>query len=96
MFKNKIVLGFVFVFSVVILVTPLVTYHDCVMIINENNNAKQQYFIQSTDNMSGQEKYDLIQSVCYTSYNNKSVHDEFWVERNTDKLVEQCIVKLIE
>lgn len=95
MFKN-IVLCFVLMLTVVLIATPLICYHDLNVVIDENNKAEQQYFIKSTDNMSGREKYDLIQSVCRTSYNNESVHDKFWVERNTDELVEQCIIELIE
>ena len=94
--NTDIVFTFVLFCIVVLLSVTIITLHDLSVVIDANEDANVQYFIEYDDNMTRQEEYELIQSVCNCTFNNESLHDDLWVPRDTDGLVKQCVTELIE
>ena len=94
--KNSVIVTIVLFCIIVVLSVTIITIHDLSIVMDANKDAKVQYFIEYDDNMTRQEEYELIQSVCYCTFTNESLHDDLWVQRDTDGLVKQCVTELIE
>lgn len=79
--KNISMIMFLAIILILFTLSSVVVFmHDADILESHHENAKFQYFIESSD-LTNQENYDLVKSICNETFSNQSIYDELYATK---------------